>query len=142
MRKRTLSREIALKVLYALDITGDSVMDIAQKYWENAEPVEESVKEFSDTIVDGVAGNRDDLDEIITKYADNWELKRMATIDRNVLRVAVYELLYMPETPPKVAINEAIELAKKYGDKDSGKFVNGILDKISKTERAGEESSR
>ncbi len=74
------------------------------------------------------------IDKIISEYATNWKIQRMAVIDRNVLRFATYELLFMEDIPPKVAINEAIDIAKKYGDKDSGKFVNGILDKINKME--------
>ena len=77
----------------------------------------------------------DELDETVSKYATNWKLGRMATIDRNILRIATFELLHAADIPPKVAINEAIEMAKKYGDKNSGKFVNGVLDKINKTER-------
>jgi transcription antitermination factor NusB len=75
------------------------------------------------------------IDKVISDYATNWELKRMAVTDRNILRFATYELLFMKDIPPKVSINEAIDIAKKYGDRDSGKFVNGILDKINKTER-------
>jgi len=82
-----------------------------------------------------VRGTREDLDKIdaaITKYAENCELKRIAVIDKNVLRLGIFQLIYMAGIPPKVAINESIELAKKYGDIDSGKFVNGILDRINK----------
>ena len=72
---------------------------------------------------------------MITEYTTNWQLKRMAVIDRNVLRAATYELLFREDIPPKVSINEAIDVAKKYGDRDSGKFVNGVLDKINRAER-------
>ena len=75
------------------------------------------------------------IDKLITTYTTNWQLKRIAVIDRNILRFAVHEPRFREDIPPKVAINEAIDIAKKYGDKDSGKFVNGILDKINKTER-------
>ncbi|MFH1552409.1 MAG: transcription antitermination factor NusB [Candidatus Omnitrophota bacterium] len=136
MRKRTLSREIALKILYASDINKEPVEDSCRKFWENSTTVDEGVREFSDFLVFGVTSNREEVDASITRYATNWELGRMATIDRNILRIASFELLYVAEIPPKVAINEAIEMAKKYGDKDSGKFVNGVLDKINKTERA------
>lgn len=137
MRKRTLSREIALKVLYAWDITGDTLEECLERYWETSDEVAPDIRDFADTIVNGISEKHADIDSIITRYATNWEIGRMATIDRNVLRMATYELLYVDDVPPKVAINEAIELAKKYGDKDSGKFVNGILDKISKTEKKG-----
>ena len=133
MRKRTLAREVALKILYANDITKEPVSECGEKFWENSEiPRSE---EFSDFLTSGVDANKDFIDNMIIKYAENWRLDRMASIDRNVLRIAVFELLFDKETPPKVVINEAIEMAKKYGDMNSGKFVNGILDKINKTER-------
>jgi len=134
MRKRTLSREIALKVLYAWEMTKDPPEECLARYWNGGEEVARDIQEFTDMLVRGVLSNRDDIDRTIAAYATNWEIGRMATIDRNVLRIATFELLYIKDIPLKVAINEAIELAKKYGDKDSGKFVNGVLDKISKTE--------
>jgi transcription antitermination factor NusB len=134
MRKRTQSREIALKILYASDISKEPAEESTLKFWKNDGEADEDIKEFANFLVSGVSANLKELDETITKYAANWELDRMATIDRNVMRIAVFELLFVPDIPPKVAINEAIDIAKKYGDKDSGKFVNGILDKINKTE--------
>ena len=139
MRKRTLSREIALKILYAWDISNEPMNEVHDKFWENNDTSDESVKEFSDFLVFGVETNREKLDGIIAKHATNWKLDRMATIDRNILRIASFELLFASEIPPKVAINEAIEMAKKYGDKDSGKFVNGILDDINKKGRSENE---
>ncbi|MFQ5953277.1 MAG: transcription antitermination factor NusB, partial [Candidatus Omnitrophota bacterium] len=118
MRKRTLSREIALKILYAWDISNEPMDEVHGKFWENNDTSGENVKEFSDFLVFGVEANLEKLDDMITKHATNWKLDRMATIDRNVLRIASFELLFASEIPPKVAINEAIEMAKKYGDKD------------------------
>ncbi len=140
MRRRTKSREIALQILYAWDITREPIEECRRKFWENNKSAEKSVVEFSDFIIFGVEANQEKVDSIITGCATNWRLERMATIDRNVLRIASFELLFVQEIPPKVAINEAIEMAKKYGDWDSGKFVNGILDKIKKdeTNRTGE----
>ena len=92
------------------------------------------MREFSTTLVDGTLKNLAKIDEYITSYAENWQLSRMAVIDRNIMRMGTFELLYLEDMPPKVAINEAVELAKKYGDTESGKFVNGILDKINKKE--------
>ncbi|MFH1879009.1 MAG: transcription antitermination factor NusB [Candidatus Omnitrophota bacterium] len=140
MRRRTLSREIALKILYAMDITNESVQDCAEKIWDYEKEDDDLVREFTDFLVFGVSEYKNEVDALISRYAANWELSRMATIDRNVLRIATFELLHAPDIPPKVAINEAIDLAKKYGDKDSGKFVNGILDKICKTESARDEA--
>ena len=138
MRKRTRSREIALKILYAWDITGESIDECRAKFWENHGNEDAAVLEFSDFLIFGVRANHGKLDKMISKYATNWKLERMATIDRNVLRIASFELAFAPEIPPKVSINEAIDMAKKYGDKDSGKFVNGILDEIRKTEEQGQ----
>jgi transcription antitermination factor NusB len=137
MRKRTEAREMALKILYSWDIAKEDIRECRRKFWENNAASDGSVVEFSDKLVYGIESRCKELDGIIAKHAINWKIDRMATIDRNILRIATYELLYMPEVPPKVAINEAIEIAKKYGDKDSGKFVNGILDNINKTEKRG-----
>ncbi|MFH1665835.1 MAG: transcription antitermination factor NusB [Candidatus Omnitrophota bacterium] len=135
MRKRTFSREIALKILYAKDISRDPAEECCQRFWEHSDIGDESVRKFTDHLVMGIDANRVEVDDMIMKYTTNWQLARMAAIDRNILRIASFELLFSGDIPPKVAINEAIELAKKYGDKDSGKFVNGILDKIKKIER-------
>ena len=134
MRKRTKARECALKILYAIDITKEEPKVCIDMFWKNNEDVEPDVRDFADSLVLGVAKNGTFVDDLISKYTTNWQLKRMAVIDRNILRFATYELLFAEEIPPKVSINEAIDIAKKYGDKDSGKFVNGVLDKINKTE--------
>ena len=134
MRKRTKARECALKILYAVDITKESPEKCIEIFWQSNEELEPQVRAFADTLVLGVSKNKELIDKVITEHATNWELKRMAVIDRNILRFATHELLFMDDIPPKVAINEAIDIAKKYGDKDSGKFVNGILDKINKVE--------
>jgi transcription antitermination factor NusB len=134
MRKRTRARECALQVLYQIDITKDDCSSSLDDFWRSAREQDVSVKEFADSLVRGTIGNLEAIDKAITRYATNWHIDRMATVDRNVLRLATYELLYLREIPPKVSINEAVDIAKKYGDKDSGKFVNGILDKISKEE--------
>ena len=132
MRKRTKSREHALKILYAIDITGEEPKECIDKYWKESEEAEAEVKTFANSLVLGVAKNIKEIDKVISEYATNWQLKRMAVIDRNILRFASYELLFAEEIPPKVTINEAIDIAKRYGDSESGKFVNGVLDKINK----------
>lgn len=134
MRKRSQAREFALKILYQAEITRREVKIAASNFWKQIDSVDEIILKFSNRITDGVQDYSEEIDTKITKYATNWQLKRMAIIDKNVLRLGVYELLYASDIPPKVTINEAIELAKKYGDEDSGKFVNGILDKIHKQE--------
>lgn len=135
MRKRTLAREAALKILYANEISSETVAECNRKFWYNEDKEDAAVKEFSEYLVFGVEDKRDEIDKMIIKYAENWDLDRMAVVDRNILRIASFELLFAVDIPPKVAINEAIDIAKKYGDKDSGKFVNGILDRINKTAR-------
>ncbi len=132
MRKRTKAREYALKILYAVDITGDEPKKCIDKYWTNSDEKDTEMKTFANSLVLGASNNGEEIDKIITKSATNWQLKRMAVIDRNILRLAAYELLFVEEIPPKVTINEAIDMAKRYGDSESGKFVNGVLDKINK----------
>ena len=134
MRKRTQGRETALKILYQAEINRREISAAAKYFWAEVESIDAQVKEFAGRIVLGVEHNFKTINDKISHYAANWQLKRMAIIDRNVLRIGVFELLYTPDIPPKVSINEAVELAKKYGDLESGKFVNGILDKIHKTE--------
>ena len=135
MRKRTLARECALKILYRIEIARESADLSIQDFWsKSGESVNKDTHEFADLLVKGTVEHITVIDRIISKYAENWNISRMAVIDRNILRMAVYEMLYKEDIPPNVSINEAIELAKKYGDIDSGKFVNGILDKIKKTE--------
>lgn len=131
MRKRTKARECALQVLYQIDIRKDSADGLFADFWET-EGAESDVKNFAESLVRGTASNIVKIDEMISKYASNWKLNRMAVIDRNVLRLAVYELLFCKDIPSKVSINEAVDLAKKFGDVESGKFVNGILDRIKK----------
>ena len=133
MRKRTLARECALKILYKIEISKDSVESSIQDLWSR-EDHEHDIKEFAEAIVKGTYENLARIDGIISKYTENWEINRMAVIDKNVLRMSIYQMLYREDIPYKVTINEAIDLAKKYGDIDSGKFVNGILDKVKEKE--------
>ena len=142
MRKRTRARECALKILYGMEITKEPPETSIKMFWSNHDEEESEIIEFTNALVIGVKRNQEFIDKTISSYAANWELKRMAMIDRNILRFATFELLFMEEVPPKVAINEAIDLAKRYGDQESGKFVNGILDKISKAEGPKRPSSR
>lgn len=133
MRKRTRARECALKILYGIDITGDSTQESIDNFWQSQEIEDPGVQEFAGVLVKGVLENLERIDKEIAKSAANWQLKRMAVIDRNILRIATFELLFKQDIPPKVSINEAVDLAKRFGDVDSGRFVNGILDKINKT---------
>lgn len=136
MRKRTLAREDALKILYRIEISKESVDSSIEDFW-TTEKADKEVVDFANDLVRGTHENLSKIDELISKHTANWDIKRIAVIDKNILRMGILELLYKEDIPPKVAINEAIELAKKYGDVDSGKFVNGILDKVRKTECKG-----
>lgn len=137
MRKRTQAREIALQFLYQQDIRKDDWMANINEF-EILENADEAVSDFASMLIKGSLENISKLDDIIASSAQNWQLKRMATVDRNILRMATYELLFKEDIPIKVSINEAINLAKKFGDAESGKFVNGILDKIKRDIDAGQ----
>jgi len=132
MRKRTLAREFALQVLYKIDITKDNYSVALDNFWlsYDQEIIKEEIRGFTDGLVKGVTEKLGEIDKKIAQYAANWQLERMAVVDRNVLRLGSYELMFRNDIPPKVAINEALELAKKYSSLEAAKFVNGILDKI------------
>jgi len=134
MRRRTLAREHALKILYQFDITKRPMEAVVASYWQAEETKDQEIITYANLLAQGVGGRIKDIDHKISDYATNWQIKRMAIIDRNVMRIGLYELQHTTDIPPKVAINEAVELAKKYGDLESSKFVNGILDKIHKKE--------
>ena len=139
MRKRTQSRECALKILYQAELTRREIHAAAENFWSEFESVDENIQVFTNRLTLGIEKNIEKIDSKISEHATNWQLKRMAVIDRNVLRIGVFELLHTTDIPPKVTINEAVELAKKYGDMESSKFVNGILDKIHKLDVAPKE---
>ncbi len=134
MRKRSVSRECALKILYQVEIIHREPDKAIAAFWEQEPEHSEEVRDFARVIVAGIYDHLEAIDSKISEYATNWQIKRMAVIDRNILRMGMYELKFASGIPPKVAINEAVELAKKYGDLESSKFVNGILDKIHKQE--------
>ncbi|MBF0619700.1 MAG: transcription antitermination factor NusB [Candidatus Omnitrophica bacterium] len=136
MRKRSVARECALKILYQIEMTRRPVEESVAAFWEQEPEHEEDVRDFTFKLVDGIYQHLKEIDDKITGYATNWQLNRMAVIDRNVLRMGLYELKHAVGIPPKVAINEAVELVKKFGDTESSKFINGILDKIHKQEVA------
>src|SRR5262245_41867029 len=110
-------------------------MSEAKSFFRDEEP-DKTAREFATQLVNGVVEHREELDQVIRGVAQNWEIARMAVIDRNVLRMAAFELFHCPDIPPKVAINEAIELGKRFSTQNSGAFVNGILDKIKDRARA------
>jgi N utilization substance protein B len=127
--RRTKARERALQALYQIDVAAEGIDDALSRFWKSFEPVEREVMELAEALVRGVAKHRRELDDAIETVSIHWRLDRMAKVDRNVLRLATYELL-RTDVPVKVVINEAIELGKKYGSESSGAFVNGVLDKV------------
>ena len=140
MRNRTKSRECALQMLYQVDIRRADPAQIISEFWQAHEQITDDIKAYANRLVEGTLQRLADIDRLITAHADNWDLKRMAVIDRNILRVGAFELLYLEGVPSKVCINEAIELAKRFGDVESGKFINGILDAIHKKGAAAGEN--
>jgi len=130
MRKRTQGRELALQLLYQLDLRGDDVLKEVDEYLDGQSGGDAEVRGFARELIHGYLERRVEIDRRIEEVARNWQLRRMAAIDRNILRLGTYELLYRTDIPPLVAINEAIEMAKKFSTKNSGPFVNGILDNI------------
>ena len=132
MRKRTRAREFALQVLYQIDITHDNYETSLDNFWSEhlQDNIDEEQKNFTAQLVKGTLDNLAAIDKKIAQYAENWQLKRMAVVDRNIMRMGSFELIYCEDIPPKVSINEAVDLAKKYSGPEAGKFVNAILDKI------------
>lgn len=126
MKARTRARGLALQVLYEIDLAGHSPAEVLKERLED-EPLSEELGEFARQIVFGVLPICEQLDSILTKYAPEWPLDQVAIIDRNILRMATWEFAVQKETPVKVAINEAVELAKQYGSDSASRFVNGVL---------------
>jgi N utilization substance protein B len=129
MGKRRKAREHALCILYQMEFRGESPKIVLEEYFSDHK-LSEEVKDFINEEVAGVWKELNKIDELIVQYSQHWSLPRISVIDKNILRMAIYELLYCDDIPPKVSINEAVEIAKKYGNKDSGRFVNGLLDGI------------
>ncbi|MEO6707960.1 MAG: transcription antitermination factor NusB [Planctomycetota bacterium] len=129
MKSRTRGRELALQFLYQLDLRGPSSAGERDTFLRSEEKDKEA-RGFAEARIDGVVENKLELDRVIQEVAQNWDISRMAVIDRNVLRIATFELLHCKDIPPKVAINEAIEIGKRFSTSNSGAFINGILDKI------------
>ncbi len=132
MRKRTLAREYALQALYTADINGSSALDCLDSVINIEGLPDPEVLDFARRLLRLAEEHREEIDSAISKFASNWPLDRMAVVDRNILRLGTAELLFAEDIPPKVSINEAVELAKKYGEEEAYKFVNGILDRIRK----------
>jgi N utilization substance protein B len=154
MGKRREARERAVQFLFQHDMNPPEDLEVALRhFWDSqraaaiaeekgvatwGQPVqlppptadEAAIQVFAEPLIRGTLEHRNEADEIIKKHAQNWDLHRMAAVDRNILRLAIYEMLYRDDIPPVVSINEAVDIAKKFSTQDSGKFVNGILDKV------------
>ena len=130
MTRRTRGREIALQVLYQTEQNAGMVAAEVRRFVERRLRGDRPLVAFAEGLIAGVQANKPRLDALITEVAENWRLDRMAAIDRNILRLGAYEMLFCPEVPTKVAINEALELAKRYSTAQSSRFVNGILDRL------------
>ncbi|MCA9514374.1 MAG: transcription antitermination factor NusB [Myxococcales bacterium] len=140
---RRHARELALQGLYALEFAGKSAItavEEARAWASEPESADEDLADlvrvggehldFATDLIHGVFANREAIDQVLSESSTNWKLSRMAMVDRNILRLAAYELLFKAEIPPKVALNEAIEIGKKYGTAESSAFINGILDRV------------
>ena len=143
MGTRHIGRELALKALYQIDLRGGaSTEDLA--FFFDAFPAEDVARKFAVNLVTGVRGEQVDLDRQIADVLEHWSIGRLSRVDHNILRLAIFELIRMEDIPARVTIDEAIELAKTYGDQESGRFVNGVLDQVAsrlKLKDKGEESN-
>ncbi len=131
MGLRRKSREATLQILYQLDLSQGDAKELCTAYWQQHE-LEPEAKEFAEHLVNGVLRNLKEIDHLIESHSTHWKISRMSCVDRNILRIAVFELLYQSDIPASVSLNEAIEIGKKFGTEDSGAFINGILDHIAK----------
>ena len=129
MGRRRQSREAALKLLYTLDITRADVREVLREAWTETMLFPE-IRNFTTALITGVMQYRDEIDSCIQECSTNWSLDRIGLVERNILRFAIYELCFLPDIPPNVTINEAVEVAKKYGTEEAPAFINGILDRI------------
>ncbi len=137
MGKRRLSRELTLKFLYQYDVYREQNKDLnnfeeqLDGFLITQEEInDDEIKDFFIVLAKGVCENIDSIDEIISKYSDNWKVSRISRIDRNIVRIAIYEMLNLSNIPHPVTINEAVDIAKKYGNNESGSFINGIVDRV------------
>jgi len=129
MGKRRRARELAIKVLFHMEFTSEEPEEVFYLICESFGS-SESIRPFSRQLVLGVCENREELDSLIRQSSQHWRLERMSRVDRSILRLGVFEILFMKDIPPKVSIDEAVDLGKKYGTEESGAFINGILDNI------------
>jgi len=127
---RRQARELALQLLYELDVRGEPAPgSVADDFW-GRQTASDEARAYADVLVRGTKVHQPTIDELITRFAEHWDLDRMAVVDRNILRAGIFELLWGLEVPPKVIINEALEIAKKFSTEESTRFINGLLDRV------------
>jgi len=131
MGSRRFSREQALQILYQRDLTDASVDEALRLFWQS-EPADPEVVEFTGCLVRGVDEHSERIDQLISEASTNWKVPRMSFVDRNIMRMALFEFLELDEVPTMVSINEAIELGKRFGTTESSSFINGILDRVAR----------
>lgn len=131
MSLRTKGREYAMQMLFQWDISQQDFAKLESKFWKSAKAADQT-RSFANALFEGAAKETAALDEIIAKHAENWRVERISAIDRAILRLAIHELRGT-DTPPRVVLNEAIEMAKKFSSEESGPFVNGVLDSVHKS---------
>lgn len=130
MGRRRKARELALQLLYELDLRDEAeATRTVDDFWRR-QAVPEDVRAYAETLVRGTKSHQTKIDELITRFAERWDLDRMAVVDRNIVRAGIFELLWAGDVPPKVAINEALEIARKFSTEDSTRFINGLLDRV------------
>jgi N utilization substance protein B len=129
MGTRRKAREVALQVLFQIDMSAVNVQEAIDLFWSNFE-APANVRGFSTQLIKGTRMHLNEIDDFIKSCSENWSLERMPVVDKSILRLAVYELVYCKDIPPKVTLNEAIDMGKAYGSENSGSFINGILDAL------------
>ena len=130
LKERTFLRGIALQALYEYDLSDHNITEILTNRFDSENVPDDDAKKFVIDLVVGVINNKNEIDNMIRKYASDWPIDQIATIDRNIIRIAAYEFAISKETPDRVAINESVELAKTFGSETAPKFVNGVLGSI------------
>ena len=128
--KRRHARELAIQFLYQYDMSGGSLDEQLPLFWMTQQDINDAARQFAEELIHGAVEHGDVINEKIEQYTQNWELQRIAAVDRNILRLAMYEMLFRDDIPPVVSINEAVDIAKKFSTPESGAFVNGILDRL------------
>lgn len=133
MSSRRRAREVIVQILFQRDLNPDADVDNEFQFLNSRLNGKTSIVQFAEVLLNGIRNHQEEIDAALQETAENWKLSRMAATDRSILRLAAYEVLFCPDTPGRVAINEAIELAKRYGTNNSFQFVNGILDRLHKS---------